>query len=155
MQHLTLNNSVSTHSRLKAAGELGRTNPFHQCVSTHSRLKAAGFYVHRLLHSKSSFNTQPPKGGWNRGRGLYLIIRIVSTHSRLKAAGRSCWSAMFPVCCFNTQPPKGGWKVACVLDQCLYSFNTQPPKGGWLKSKINTTQTIKVSTHSRLKAAGA
>ena len=78
---------VSTHSRLKAAGIAMQHLTLNNSVSTHSRLKAAGFYVHRLLHSKSSFNTQPPKGGWNRGRGLYLIIRIVSTHSRLKAAG--------------------------------------------------------------------
>ena len=57
--------SVSTHSRLKAAG----FPPFDIAsmteVSTHSRLKAAGCCF-----------------------GLFGFIRIVSTHSRLKAAGK-------------------------------------------------------------------
>ena len=33
------------------------------------------------------------------------------------------------------------------------SFNTQPPKGGWLTFS-DDVQEVKVSTHSRLKAAG-
>ena len=56
---------------------------------------------------------------------------------------------------FNTQPPKGGWLQAKDELARDLSFNTQPPKGGWrcvfhLQGKADA-----VSTHSRLKAAGA
>ena len=55
------------------------------------------------------FNTQPPKGGWQRVmRGLY-----------------ACSFS------FNTQPPKGGWKLLANRTAHILSFNTQPPKGGW------------------------
>ena len=33
-------------------------------VSTHSRLKAAGRLLGKLFLLLSSFNTQPPEGGW-------------------------------------------------------------------------------------------
>ncbi len=36
--------------------------------------------------NRYSFNTQPPKGGWNAFTAF-----------------------MFDADCFNTQPPKGGW----------------------------------------------
>ena len=35
----------------------------------------------------------------------------------------------------------------------FYCFNTQPPKGGWHGNRVNDMR-AKVSTHSRLKAAG-
>ena len=35
------------------------------------------------------------------------------------------------------------------------SFNTQPPKGGWATSCSIALEVASVSTHSRLKAAGA
>ena len=56
---------------------------------------------------------------------------IVSTHSRPKAAVR----ITLPLC-----TPK--------------SFNTQPPEGGWQTSVETKERVSKVSTHSRLKAAG-
>ena len=35
-------------------------------VSTHSRLKAAGLLeVSSIFFESSSFNTQPPEGGWS------------------------------------------------------------------------------------------
>ena len=37
-------------------------------VSTHSRLKAAGDAGGRMATSKPSFNTQPPEGGWKVGQ---------------------------------------------------------------------------------------
>ena len=55
---------VSTHSRLKAAGNIQRQFTQRYLVSTHSRLKAAGDQIDCLSRA---FN--------------------VSTHSRLKAAG--------------------------------------------------------------------
>ena len=56
--------------------------------------------------AKSSFNTQPPEGGWN------LTFRVfadheVSTHSRPKAAGESGTGKTASMR-FNTQPPEGG-----------------------------------------------
>ena len=33
-------------------------------VSTHSRLKAAGDGLRVFVYAQNSFNTQPPEGGW-------------------------------------------------------------------------------------------
>ena len=79
--------TVSTHSRLKAAGQLPARYMRRLLVSTHSRLKAAG-----------------------QLRGQCRFAYRVSTHSRLKAAGILLRAACYLTCCFNTQPPKGGWK---------------------------------------------
>ena len=43
--------------------------------------------VINLYRFPTSFNTQPPEGGWPHTRGIFLSI-----------AG------------FNTQPPEGGWR---------------------------------------------
>ena len=144
-------------------------------VSTHSRLKAAGRQYSLILSASACFNTQPPKGGWKGEADSPSDVHKVSTHSRLKAAGTAASST---ACCryrFNTQPPKGGWRKLAVIAYQLYSFNTQPPKGGWNITKISVTHTRgfntqppkggwtsqnfrsrlhAVSTHSRLKAAG-
>ena len=55
---------VSTHSRLKAAGEDYQGAIFVVDVSTHSRLKAAGAKYAITRWSLDGFNTQPPEGGW-------------------------------------------------------------------------------------------
>ena len=64
MQELAGRLKVSTHSRLKAAGNPKDGDKEPKAVSTHSRLKAAG-------------------GVW----GQSPRKTVVSTHSRLKAAG--------------------------------------------------------------------
>ena len=80
--------------------------------------------------------------------------------------------------CFNTQPPEGGWALNIIIfdayimfqhtaarrrlgplllmsfHNSAYRFNTQPPEGGWLEQIKNAPRIAKVSTHSRLKAAG-
>ena len=56
--------AVSTHSRLKAAGTMLDEHIKQMTVSTHSRLKAAGILRTLPPCNKSSFNTQPPEGGW-------------------------------------------------------------------------------------------
>ena len=48
---INLATSVSTHSRLKAAGTKPHELPPGELVSTHSRLKAAG-YVSKILSRK-------------------------------------------------------------------------------------------------------
>ena len=55
-------------------------------VSTHSRPKAAGQFRRFKNTQESSFNTQPPEGGWLRP----FLIRLSNVR-------------------FNTQPPEGGW----------------------------------------------
>ena len=61
---IKLDQAVSTHSRLKAAGGYDRAFDWAQYVSTHSRLKAAGC-LHRVYPIiPACFNTQPPEGGW-------------------------------------------------------------------------------------------
>ena len=45
-------------------------------VSTHSRLKAAGFEeIFNDVYIKS-FNTQPPKGGWNANHKFVTIYHL-------------------------------------------------------------------------------
>ena len=77
-------------------------------VSTHSRPKAAGHAASNIDIPLTSFNTQPPEGGWNP----------------------------FAACCFsllsfNTQPPEGGWAAPYGKQVAKLGFNTQPPEGGW------------------------
>ena len=78
---------VSTHSRLKAAGDVSFNHLVNFVVSTHSRLKAAGFGAASGRHRDYGFNTQPPEGGWNLGG-----------YNTAEPMG------------FNTQPPEGGWQ---------------------------------------------
>ena len=87
--------------------------------------------AHAALSDTVSFNTQPPEGGWFR-------------LERARLAGSS----------FNTQPPEGGWDLLRAYLATDDSFNTQPPEGGWASARPASLP-IDVSTHSRLKAAGA
>ena len=54
---------------------------------------------------------------------------------------------------FNTQPPEGGWFPLALRRAVKAGFNTQPPEGGWAKDPESRAN-IRVSTHSRPKAAG-
>ena len=54
---------------------------------------------------------------------------------------------------FNTQPPEGGWLEQSKRAKAVCRFNTQPPEGGWRANNF-IRKRLKVSTHSRLKAAG-
>ena len=51
----------------------------------------------RFLIDSVSFNTQPPKGGWQAFLDA-LGVSYVSTHSRLKAAG--FWIQDYKLVCF-------------------------------------------------------
>ena len=100
--------TVSTHSRLKAAGFDQFSSRNGKFVSTHSRLKAAGTVLHGFFPCRDCFNTQPPEGGWWRA-----------------------WKRRSGFCRFNTQPPEGGWIAFYIRSWSNISFNTQPPEGGW------------------------
>ena len=121
---------VSTHSRPKAAGCIHSNIKAECAVSTHSRPKAAGWVR---------------DGGGQGGR--------VSTHSRPKAAGEITKAMCKDYASFNTQPPEGGWTITAIITFYASSFNTQPPEGGWPQNYFYQ-HSIKVSTHSRPKAAG-
>ena len=99
-------------------------------VSTHSRLKAAGYLLPFRLPISFCFNTQPPKGGWGN---LFVINPqkfVVSTHSRLKAAGSKrmvfCWP---PKVSTHSRLKAAGDSIQRIGINS-HGFNTQPPKGG-------------------------
>ena len=144
---------VSTHSRPKAAGMTRQRNRVIRRVSTHSRPKAAGSRFENFGRINVSFNTQPPEGGWiDSGNPPNKLFPFQHTAARRRLA--SIAIAMGIRYSFNTQPPEGGWTdydEAAIQSQ---SFNTQPPEGGWaVKADVPVTQ-VRVSTHSRPKAAG-
>ena len=91
---------VSTHSRLKAAGEDNGMVDAAKTVSTHSRLKAAGSCKRKFNIYRRCFNTQPPEGGW-------------------LAEPKSCKRSQIG---FNTQPPEGGWNNFMMLIRAMPLF---------------------------------
>ena len=103
-----LSAAVSTHSRPKAAGNIGGPMTLGLVFQhTAARRRLAAF------------------------RELKNQLVEVSTHSRPKAAGHSSSCRGWPRCCFNTQPPEGGWLRVTAPLAVLSCFNTQPPEGGW------------------------
>ena len=82
---LTGSNSVSTHSRPKAAGEAQAEYEYN--LSFNTQPPEGGWTI---IDTKCSwdigFNTQPPEGGWFMGYKMYQGYKV-STHSRPKAAG--------------------------------------------------------------------
>ena len=101
----------------------------------------------------SSFNTQPPEGGWFEwGKDSSFIA------------------------CFNTQPPEGGWAIVWVFSALEISFQHTAARRRLGLGRLSNTATSKfqhtaarrrldtraqaiseakqVSTHSRPKAAG-
>ena len=133
--------------------------PTFQQVSTYSRPKAAGLRASRSVLLFSSFNTQPPEGGWHSDAFIFQALRWfqhtaarrrlvftwsarlevghVSTHSRPKAAG--CVPgvhALIPSFVSTHSRPKAAGRAALPIPSyCLFRFNTQPPEGGWSLSQ--------------------
>ena len=103
---------VSTHSRPKAAGRVITSFVAASCVFQHTAARRRLGRPEKRLHTAAGFNTQPPEGGWERGRTLLLGKGKVSTHSRPKAAGTVKSSKVCNHDCFNTQPPEGGWSLS-------------------------------------------
>ena len=84
-----------------------------------------------LLLTHPSFNTQPPEGGWKRGR----------LHN---AMGKS----------FNTQPPEGGWIRVRVMGMVQAVFQHTAARRRLAAPCEVVSKPSAVSTHSRPKAAG-
>ncbi|WP_455019894.1 hypothetical protein [Kingella denitrificans] len=79
--------SVSTHSRPKAAGAQPGTWRIDMAVSTHSRPKAAGKKIYTLpSYVVVSTHSRPKAAGINAD-SMPITNTVVSTHSRPKAAG--------------------------------------------------------------------
>ena len=124
--------SVSTHSRPKAAGRCRPTLAAKLIfVSTHSRPKAAG--RHGPMHHRH--------------------VRV-STHSRPKAAGRPPVDGQDGIGGFNTQPPEGGWIIAAVIGLVFWWFQHTAARRRLGCSFLALSFGNSVSTHSRPKAAG-
>ncbi len=124
----------------------------------------------------SSFNTQPPEGGWPNIKSAGKYESYVSTHSRPKAAGKVRIMFYISEEVSTHSRPKAAGIAKNAMQYYLNSFNTQPPEGGWPTGQQNQNQNQEfqhtaarrrlalldksnkcngvVSTHSRPKAAG-
>ena len=147
-------NSVSTHSRPKAAGlYFCHIDGLDKRVSTHSRPKAAGLLFRQINACANSFNTQPPEGGWAMTTGIFEMP-TVSTHSRPKAAGKDTVDD-FPVVAVSThsRPKAAGisYEPLCVFMEV--STHSRPKAAGPFVEGTGKPE-YQVSTHSRPKAAG-
>ena len=144
---------VSTHSRPKAAGECKAKRKYLSRVSTHSRPKAAGFDTSEYSLSTLLFQHTAARRRLVEQLAKHGFQTAVSTHSRPKAAGVAVGDDFQTTLRFNTQPPEGGWVYLHHLLKRWLCFNTQPPEGGW-DAGSKTGLKLRVSTHSRPKAAG-
>ncbi len=152
-QKIKRRNTVSTHSRPKAAGTGKLRFAVTAAVSTHSRPKAAGVGGMQKIQSKAvSTHSRPKAAGFSLP--VLVLLVSVSTHSRPKAAGFERGSCGAGGIGFNTQPPEGGWAAWLCLSCKTCRFNTQPPEGGWGRGGCRPPFDVCVSTHSRPKAAG-
>ena len=144
---------VSTHSRPKAAGWIGR---HCHCNQTFQHTAARRRLVDKksLCYLNNEFQHTAARRRLAGIRAVGRSYHYVSTHSRPKAAGFGIFSYLARRNGFNTQPPEGGWKQICVCLLVMRCFNTQPPEGGWCKSDKARQNFTPVSTHSRPKAAG-
>ena len=101
----------------------------------------------------TSFNTQPPEGGW-------VITALLSTPSlafQHTAARRrlAVWDGSFKKAwTFQHTAARRRLDPALTRTFYYYCFNTQPPEGGWCSGLIRGLMYKSVSTHSRPKAAG-
>ena len=82
--------------------------PSVRTVSTHSRLKAAGHFGNGRTLFGIGFNTQPPEGGWR-----ITASRAVNQCGFNTQPPEGGWAIYHADCIrierFNTQPPEGGW----------------------------------------------
>ena len=145
-------------------------------VSTHSRPKAAGIEFSSSFSPIGGFNTQPPEGGWVFGRAggrncqcfntqppeggwpsvtvfAFDNNRFQHTAARRRLVGISLFIRPAHYVFQHTAARRRLVYLSVLLCKRACSFNTQPPEGGWTCYTDQATK-IKVSTHSRPKAAG-
>ena len=116
-------------------------------VSTHSRPKAAGVFSTLVFIMQLCFNSQPPEGGW--GRGAQNPAQGNRFNSQPPEGG---WSSHL-ICLtiarnrFNSQPPEGGWFCTPECANNVKRFNSQPPEGGW--ASLNLCRRLRRSFNSQ------
>ena len=125
----------------------------------------------------SSFNTQPPEGGWQlikRGgkpkqefqhtaarrrlgcsyRSSLILVMFQHTAARRRLVPAAVSPPKMPLVSTHSRPKAAGGTAPVGLTGDI-GFNTQPPEGGWISSMRRMAGFAIVSTHSRPKAAGA
>ena len=101
----------------------------------------------------SSFNTQPPEGGWVATLRLWKI-QAVSTHSRPKAAGLNHRISRWDIGFQHTAARRrlGSQELINKIASGVSTHSRPKAAGNAIKERAAN---IHVSTHSRPKAAGA
>ena len=99
------------------------------------------------------FNTQPPEGGWGQfWGGAFPICEFQHTAARRRLDHFTA-SEIFGSC-FNTQPPEGGWRTWPKMQKSLGSFQHTAARRRLVSIMVQAPLLVRVSTHSRPKAAG-
>ena len=145
--------TVSTHSRLKAAGQTDAARrPFRCCFNTQPP-EGGWDWVIFTFYVSACFNTQPPEGGWSNNH-TNPPRRVVSTHSRLKAAGsRRSSCEMRPAVSTHSRLKAAGLLRPFTQLFTVVSTHSRLKAAG--RRHRGGKPQNPVSTHSRLKAAGA
>ncbi len=130
LKDICFKDTVSTHSRPKAAVNLMEWLGLSDSVSTHSHPKAAG------------------------KRHLQPLFAKVSTHSRPKAAGRPIPQTAAP-CWFQHTAARRRLGLIDSRVETLGTFQHTAARRRLERHQIGGVCPRRVSTHSRLKATGA
>ena len=167
-------NSVSTHSRPKAAGVPSESWLSVKCCFNTQPPEGGWRKKPPSPKPPDSFNTQPPEGGWLNGLARTLSNAVFQhTAARRRLAGKM--QEVGNVGRFQHTAARRRLGVCLIFGAVarLFQhtaarrrlvgrlgregggtcFNTQPPEGGWACSVLRPAR-INVSTHSRPKAAG-
>ena len=142
-------------------------------VSTHSRSKAAASRFGFTPPNLPRFNSQPLEGGCGQMPTQYRRQRRVSTHSRSKAAAAADGSVPPATPGFNSQPLEGGCPTLSTgsgknavsthsrskaaarcpahMRRSIYSFNSQPLEGGcrWYGVVLTTARWFQLTAARR------
>ena len=145
--------SVSTHSRPKAAGSATKTAYAPAHVSTHSRPKAAGFPTHHWPFPIRMFQHTAARRRLVRWLSFLGAKVNVSTHSRPKAAGAFSIARLNSCSVSTHSRPKaaGPWFSIIKYEE---KFQHTAARRRLAPVLSDTDCTSGVSTHSRPKAAG-
>ena len=140
-----------TAARRRLAAARVTTAPPAAFQLTAARRRLVG--VRRVFNFITSFNSQPPEGGWTRRYlpvPLHLRFQLTAARRRLDVTKQS---GMLQYVVSTHSRPKAAGRYTTGTPQVHHSFNSQPPEGGWEINKYLFYATP-VSTHSRPKAAG-
>ena len=165
---------VSTHSRPKAAALATSEKVFDCAVSTHSRPKAAADVRRRTLRGSACFNSQPPEGGClfagvypsnSTGFQLTAARRRLPTNwtswqtnawFQLTAARRRLHFHPFRLrlgAGFQLTAARRRLRNISLKPTPIQTFQLTAARRRLLVQRANRCEQLRVSTHSRPKAA--